>query len=31
MKYWASLYPEEAQQLINNGVEVMMRTALKLL
>jgi hypothetical protein len=31
MKYWAGLYPEEAQRLINNGVEVMMRTALKLL
>jgi hypothetical protein len=31
MKYWACLYLEEAQRLINNGVKVMMRTTLKLL
>jgi hypothetical protein len=31
MRYWAGLYPEEAQVMINAGVEMMMRTALLIL
>jgi hypothetical protein len=31
MRYWTGLYPEEAQEMIKDSVEVMMKTALKLL
>jgi hypothetical protein len=31
MRYWAGLYPEETQKMINAGVDSMMKTALKLL
>jgi hypothetical protein len=31
MRYWTGLCPEEAQKMIKDGVEVMMKTALKLL
>jgi hypothetical protein len=31
MKYWAGLYPEDTQQLISSGVDVMMKTTMHLL
>jgi hypothetical protein len=31
MQYWAGLYPEEAQRLIRDGVDLMMTTAIKLI
>jgi hypothetical protein len=29
MRFWAGLYPEEAQKLLKDIVEVMMKTALR--
>jgi hypothetical protein len=31
MHYWAGLYPEETQRLIKEGVDLMMKTAIKLI
>jgi hypothetical protein len=31
MRYWAGLYPEHSQQVISEGVELMIRTTIKLL
>jgi hypothetical protein len=31
MKYWAGLYPEDTQQLISSGVDMMMKTTMHLL
>jgi hypothetical protein len=31
IRYWAGLYREETQHMIKDGVEVMMKTALKLI
>jgi hypothetical protein len=31
IQYWVGLYPEETQQLTKDGVEVLMKTALKLI
>jgi hypothetical protein len=31
MRYWVDLYPEETQELITSGVDLMMRTTMKLL
>jgi hypothetical protein len=31
MRYWAGLYPEETQRMITTSVDLMVRTALRLL
>jgi hypothetical protein len=31
MQYWVGLYPEEAQKLIRDGVDLMMKTVIKLI
>jgi hypothetical protein len=31
MYYWPGLYPEDTQKLINDGVDLMMKTSIKLL
>jgi hypothetical protein len=31
IQYWAGLYPEEAHRLIRDGVDLMMKTAIKLI
>jgi hypothetical protein len=31
IRYWAGLYPEETQKLIQEGVDLMMKTAIKLI
>jgi hypothetical protein len=31
MSYWSGLYPEDTQKLIKDGVDLMMKTAIKLL
>jgi hypothetical protein len=31
MRYWVGLYPEDTQQMIREGVDLMTRTALKLI
>jgi hypothetical protein len=31
MQYWVGLYPEEAQKLIRDGVDLMRRTVIKLI
>jgi hypothetical protein len=31
MKYWVGLYPGDAQEMIKEGVETMLRTAIRIL